>query len=171
MCVDSEFPSSSSSWWYPWAYPIIPWGVGQWLSHTSPLFFFSQNKASVLDSSKKKKKKKQFRSLVLVWCHFFKGQNCELVMIHDCKPTNQDFLVIPTLIKANSSLWYTFSWEEDSLGWRYDSKMSVCSTFSREKRLHSEDLCFTMLHHVFCACVSWQVWNTNGNAGTNFTYS
>ena len=53
----------------------------------------------------------------------------------------------------------------------YDSKMSVCSTLSREKRLDSEDLCFTMLHQVFCACVSWQVWITNGNAGTNFTYS
>ena len=29
VCVGSEFPSSSSSWWYPWAYPIVPWGVGQ----------------------------------------------------------------------------------------------------------------------------------------------
>ena len=39
VCVSSEFPSSGSSWWYPWAYLNVPWGVGQWLPHTSPLFF------------------------------------------------------------------------------------------------------------------------------------
>ena len=50
VCVGSEFLNSNSSWWYPWAYPTIPWGVEQWLSHASPLFF----------PSKKKKKKSQW---------------------------------------------------------------------------------------------------------------
>ena len=36
-----EFPSSNLSWWYQWAYPTVPWGVGQWLPHASPPFSFS----------------------------------------------------------------------------------------------------------------------------------
>ena len=45
VCVGSEFPSSSSSWWYPWTYPTVSWGIGQWLPHASlPPFFFSQKK-------------------------------------------------------------------------------------------------------------------------------
>ena len=44
VCVGSEFLSSSSSWWYSWVYPTIPWDVGQWLSHTSPLFFPKKKK-------------------------------------------------------------------------------------------------------------------------------
>ena len=48
MCVGSEFSSSSSSWWYPWAYPTVPWGMGQWLSHASSLFLPSKQKIKKL---------------------------------------------------------------------------------------------------------------------------
>ena len=56
VCVGSEFPSSSSSWWYPCAYPTVSWGIGQWLPHASPpppIFFFSKKR--------KKKKKRNYK--------------------------------------------------------------------------------------------------------------
>ena len=40
--MDSKFLSSSSSWWYPWTYSTVSWGVGQWLSHASSIFCFSK---------------------------------------------------------------------------------------------------------------------------------
>ena len=43
VCVGSEFPSSSSSWWYPWAYPTVPWGMDN-DCHTQVPFFFPQKK-------------------------------------------------------------------------------------------------------------------------------
>ena len=47
VCVGSEFSSSSSSLWYLWAYPTVPWGRG----------IITATRESPFSSLKKKKKK------------------------------------------------------------------------------------------------------------------
>ena len=47
VCVGSEFSSSSSSLWYLWAYPTVPWGRG----------IITVTRESPFSSLKKKKKK------------------------------------------------------------------------------------------------------------------
>ena len=44
VCVDSEFPNSSSSWWYPWAYPTYTVGRGTMTATRESPFFLIEKK-------------------------------------------------------------------------------------------------------------------------------
>ena len=65
------------------------------------------------------------------------------------------YIAFPSHADIDSSHFLVFdahliSWEEDSLGRRYDSKMSVCSTLAEK----NEDLCFM----CFLASLKYYSW-------------